>query len=74
VLDLAEPPSSLPLKRVRFFQTDITKVEDIEKAVEGVVLWANETGAALGGVVNCAGVGPAAKVCFALLHGPGHSD
>ena len=35
---------------------------EIEKAVEGTVAWTKETGVALGGVVNCAGVGVASKV------------
>jgi hypothetical protein len=41
---------------------DITQTEDITKVVEEVVLWAKETGSQLGGVINCAGVGTAAKV------------
>lgn len=65
VLDLRPPPTSRiaeSTSKLKFFQTDITKVEDIEKAVDGTVKWAQETGVRLGGVVNCAGVGTAAKV------------
>lgn len=65
VLDLRPPPTpriAESSSKLKFFQTDITKVEDIEKAVDGTVKWAKETGARLGGVVNCAGVGTAAKV------------
>lgn len=65
VLDLRPPPTpriTESSSKLKFFQTDITKVEDIEKAVDGTVKWAKDTGARLGGVVNCAGVGTAAKV------------
>lgn len=66
ILDLNAPKDSAGLdpKRVRFFQIDITKVDEIEKAVDGAVAWTKETGASLGGVINCAGVGVAAKVRF----------
>lgn len=49
---------------VKFFQTDITELADIQKAVDDTVSWTKKTGAALGGVINCAGVGTAAKVRY----------
>ncbi|KAI0046536.1 AICARFT/IMPCHase bienzyme [Auriscalpium vulgare] len=65
ILDL-KPPADLaslsPSSRVRFWKIDITKVDDITAAVDEAVAWTKETGAPLGGVVNCAGVGTAAKV------------
>jgi 3-hydroxyacyl-CoA dehydrogenase/3-hydroxy-2-methylbutyryl-CoA dehydrogenase len=67
------PPSAdvLSSKHVKFFQTDITVLAEVAKAVDGSVEWATETGAALGGVINCAGVGTAAKIIDA--HGKAHS-
>ncbi|KAH9000175.1 AICARFT/IMPCHase bienzyme [Lactarius akahatsu] len=47
--------------RVHFWELDISQVEDITRVVEQVVLWTKETGSQLGGVINCAGVGTAAK-------------
>lgn len=60
MLDLAEP--AIHNERVKFFKTDIKNVEEIERAVEHSVKWADESRAPLGGVINCAGVGTAAKV------------
>ncbi|KAH9072268.1 AICARFT/IMPCHase bienzyme [Lactarius deliciosus] len=48
--------------RVHFWELNISQVEDITRVVEQVVLWTKETGSQLGGVINCAGVGTAAKV------------
>ena len=64
VLDLQENKdlSSKDPKRVIFLRTDITDESDVEKAVETTVAWIKETGATLGGVINCAGVGTAAKI------------
>ena len=62
IVDRQPPPSSeLASTHVKFFKTDITKVEEIKEAVEGTVAWTEETGAEFGGVVNCAGVGVAGK-------------
>ena len=64
IVDL-KPPTDLELpssSHIKFFQTDISKVDEIEKAVDGTVAWTKGTGAALGGVINCAGVGTAGKV------------
>jgi phosphoribosylaminoimidazolecarboxamide formyltransferase/IMP cyclohydrolase len=52
--------------KVKFYELDITQVEDIIKVVEQVVSWTKQTGAPLGGIINCAGVGAAAKVGEAL--------
>jgi len=62
VLDLSRS-SGLPVGlEVKFIKCNITKVEEIENAVEETVKWTAETGAQLGGVVNCAGVGTSAKI------------
>lgn len=44
ILDRAPPPSVIEGDQVRFFQTDITLVGAIEKAVEETVAWTKETG------------------------------
>ncbi|KAF8649282.1 hypothetical protein AX16_005910 [Volvariella volvacea WC 439] len=63
VLDRSPPPAELASSsRVKFFKLDITKNEQVEQAVEGAVQWTEQTGARLGGVVNCAGVASAAKI------------
>lgn len=58
--------------RVKFWELDITQVENITKVVEEVISWTKQTGALLGGVINCAGVGTAAKVgevlCFRSVY------
>ncbi|KAK7033900.1 hypothetical protein VNI00_012524 [Paramarasmius palmivorus] len=71
ILDRSPPPPDLASSQIRFFQVDITKVDEIEKAVEETVAWAKETGAALAGVINSAGVGVAAKMIDA--HNQPHS-
>jgi 3-hydroxyacyl-CoA dehydrogenase/3-hydroxy-2-methylbutyryl-CoA dehydrogenase len=64
IVDRLPPPSNtrLPTEHVKFFQTDVTKLDEIERAVDGTIAWTKETGMVLGGVINCAGVGTAAKV------------
>jgi 3-hydroxyacyl-CoA dehydrogenase / 3-hydroxy-2-methylbutyryl-CoA dehydrogenase len=63
ILDRSEPSEALlKSSRVKYFAVDIREVYQISDAVEGTVKWTKETGAALGGVVNCAGVGTAAKI------------
>ncbi|KAG9223981.1 hypothetical protein CCMSSC00406_0004403 [Pleurotus cornucopiae] len=62
IFDRSVPPTNLPGSHVRFFKVDITQVKEIEDAVDGTVEWTQETGARLGGVVNCAGVASAAKI------------
>ena len=64
ILDRDAPPESLTENnpRLKYFPLDITHLSEIEKAVEATVGWSKKTGHALAGVVNCAGVGIAAKV------------
>ncbi|KAG6916467.1 hypothetical protein DXG01_006661 [Tephrocybe rancida] len=64
ILDRSAPPesASLPSSHTRYIQTDITEVSQIQAAVDATVQWAKETNAPLGGVINCAGVGTAAKI------------
>jgi hypothetical protein len=65
ILDLSVPSSSaVSGSRVKFVKTDVTKVDDIERAVDETVLWAKEKGKPLGGAICCAGVGVAAKAGF----------
>lgn len=40
-----------------FIKANILNVEELRDAVKRTVEWTKETGAPLGGVVNCAGVG-----------------
>ncbi|KAI0272415.1 AICARFT/IMPCHase bienzyme [Gloeopeniophorella convolvens] len=64
IVDLKAPdaPAVASAKdKARFWELNVTKVDDIAKVVEEVALWAKQTGAALGGVINCAGVGIPAK-------------
>ncbi|KAI0060647.1 short chain type dehydrogenase [Artomyces pyxidatus] len=63
IFDLRPPQKPLVHQfRTKFWEVDITNAEVVAKAVAGAAAWAAETGAPLGGVVNCAGVGTAAKV------------
>jgi len=65
VLDLKQPDETAigpAQSKVKFWELDIKQVEDVIKVVEEVVSWARQTGALLGGIINCAGVGTAAKV------------
>ncbi|KAH6907036.1 3-hydroxyacyl-CoA dehydrogenase [Coprinopsis sp. MPI-PUGE-AT-0042] len=72
ILDRSEPSETLlRSSRVKYFAVDIREVDQISDAVENTVKWTKETGAVLGGVVNCAGVGTAAKIINA--HGEPHS-
>ncbi|KAG5641306.1 hypothetical protein DXG03_005555 [Asterophora parasitica] len=61
ILDLKPWPTSLSSEqdnaKVLFVATDIREVAQIEGAVQRVVEWTRETGAALGGVINSAGLG-----------------
>jgi NAD(P)-dependent dehydrogenase (short-subunit alcohol dehydrogenase family) len=61
-VDRSPPPADLPTSKIKFFETDITVLEQIEHAVDATIKWIAETGAPLGGVINCAGVGTAAKI------------
>jgi NAD(P)-dependent dehydrogenase (short-subunit alcohol dehydrogenase family) len=62
ILDRDSPPTHISSERIKFFKTDITVHSQVESAVEGTVSWTHETGSTLGGVINCAGVGVAAKI------------
>lgn len=62
ILDQKPPQEKFDAQRVRFFHVDITEVGQISSAVDDVAAWAKETGAHLGGVINCAGVGVVGKV------------
>lgn len=50
-------------ERARFFETDVSKTESVEAAVDGTVAWMKDTGAPMAGVLAAAGVGLPAKVC-----------
>jgi NAD(P)-dependent dehydrogenase (short-subunit alcohol dehydrogenase family) len=68
-LDLKQPDAAAigpAPSKVKFYELDITQVEDIVKVVEQVVSWTKQTAAPLGGIINCAGVRTAAKVGEAL--------
>ena len=51
-------------QNVKFIKTDITDTKEIESSVSETVKWASQNRAPLGGVINCAGVGTAAKVRY----------
>jgi 3-hydroxyacyl-CoA dehydrogenase/3-hydroxy-2-methylbutyryl-CoA dehydrogenase len=58
-LDLAPPPSVFENgeeKFLQFIKTDITVEAQLQSAINRIVEWTKETGAALGGVLSCAGV------------------
>lgn len=63
ILDQNPPPSidgnptGASTSRVLYFQVDILDVDQVAETIEKVVSWTNQTGARLGGVINCAGVG-----------------
>jgi NAD(P)-dependent dehydrogenase (short-subunit alcohol dehydrogenase family) len=73
ILDLQEPDTSAigpETNKARYWELDVTQVEDIIKVVDEVIAWTKQTGALLGGIINCAGVGVAAKVGEASCPGP----
>ncbi|KAF7309519.1 3-hydroxy-acyl-CoA dehydrogenase [Mycena indigotica] len=57
ILDRAIPQDTFPSDRVLFLQIDITRLEDLQHAVEAVVEWSKQTSSPLGGVISCAGIG-----------------
>jgi phosphoribosylaminoimidazolecarboxamide formyltransferase/IMP cyclohydrolase len=61
--DVPESARSTLDTKSRYFKTDLTKDAEVERAVKDSVAWSKQTGAKLGGVVNCAGVAVAQKVC-----------
>lgn len=46
-----------PSPRLLEVQVDVTDIEALTEAVERTVTWTKKTGAPLGGVINCAGIG-----------------
>jgi len=73
-LDKKQPDSTtigLAPGKAKFWELDITRVQDIIQVVDEVVSWTKQTGALLGGVINCAGVGAAEKIIGA--NGQPHS-
>jgi len=68
IIDRSPPPADLLTNpHIKYIHTDITNVDQIERAVEKTVDWTKETRAALGGIVNCAGVGVVSKVTIMIL-------
>ncbi|KDR71975.1 hypothetical protein GALMADRAFT_253279 [Galerina marginata CBS 339.88] len=62
IIDRSPPPESvLSSSHVAFYKTDITKLPELTTAVDSAASWATSTGTPLGGVINCAGVAPAAS-------------
>ncbi|KAJ6471228.1 hypothetical protein C8R47DRAFT_940408, partial [Mycena vitilis] len=51
------PQATFPSDRVLFIRIDITRLDDVARAVTDAVAWTEQTGAILGGVINCAGNG-----------------
>jgi NAD(P)-dependent dehydrogenase (short-subunit alcohol dehydrogenase family) len=71
IIDIRDVPESAQRTlgtRSRYFKADLTKDAEIERAVKDSVTWSKQTGAKLGGVVNCAGVAVAQKVCASTLN------
>jgi len=64
ILDVNEPRKTdwKHPERVKFMAIDITEVANIESAVTDAVKWIADTGAPLGGIINCAGVGVVGKI------------
>lgn len=58
----AKAVKELGSERSRFFEVDVSETETIEKAVEGVSKWIEETGKPIGGIISAAGVGNPGKV------------
>lgn len=48
--------------RAKLFVTDVSNTASVAKSVQGTLLWAKQTGKAVGGVVAAAGVGNPAKI------------
>ncbi|KAF9000673.1 3-hydroxy-acyl-CoA-dehydrogenase [Cyathus striatus] len=71
ILDRSPPPSYLlSSPNIKYTPSDITSLPSIETFITSTAAWTKETGARLGGVINCAGVGVAAKIIDA--HGEPH--
>ncbi|CAG8770882.1 1976_t:CDS:2, partial [Acaulospora colombiana] len=64
VLDIQDIPEEAKRtlgSQARYFKADLTKDAEIERAVNQSLEWSKQTGAVLGGVVNCGGVAVAQK-------------
>ncbi|TFK39480.1 hypothetical protein BDQ12DRAFT_734839 [Crucibulum laeve] len=73
ILDRSAPPpfpTSIPSLHFKYILLNILSLPNITSAVSSTISWAQSTGAPLGGVINCAGVGTAAKIIDA--HGKAH--
>ncbi|KAJ7498052.1 3-hydroxyacyl-CoA dehydrogenase [Mycena galericulata] len=57
VMDRATLQEVFEAGRVLFIRIDITRADEVVRAVADAVAWTQRTGAVLGGVINCAGVG-----------------
>jgi len=53
---------SLPSKRSKFYQCDVSSTSSIAAAVAGTLSWTKETGKELGGIIAAAGVSTPAKI------------
>ncbi|KAF9459310.1 3-hydroxy-acyl-CoA-dehydrogenase [Collybia nuda] len=62
ILDRSSPPQFDTSSRVKFIKIDITSASDLTRATAETIAWTKTTGARLGGVINCAGVGTAGKI------------
>ncbi|KZT37963.1 putative 3-hydroxyacyl-CoA dehydrogenase [Sistotremastrum suecicum HHB10207 ss-3] len=63
VLDLRMPDGGFDgFSRVAFFKVDVTKVDQIQDAIDKTIEWAKSTRAPLGGVITCAGIAMLAKM------------
>ena len=78
ILDLVPPPSSslLPFRHdsdtpipYKFIKTDITSLSSIRSAIDQTISWSIESNAPLGGIINCAGAGTAAKIVSSAKKG-----
>jgi NAD(P)-dependent dehydrogenase (short-subunit alcohol dehydrogenase family) len=69
ILDRADPLATFDTDRVLFIRIDITRLDDVARAVKDAVAWTEQTGAVLGGVINCAGLGAneAVRATYSLL-------
>ncbi|PVG00940.1 putative 3-hydroxyacyl-CoA dehydrogenase [Serendipita vermifera] len=62
IQDIPEDAKKMLGNKARYFKADLTKDAEIEQAVNQSLEWSKQTGAVLGGVVNCGGVAIAQKV------------
>lgn len=68
VVDISPLATVLPAsKKCMYVKTDLLELTQIEDAVKRVIAWTQETGAELGGVINCAGSGKSELVRHSSL-------